>query len=107
MVVVLCMLPGLPGLLETLEHLVHDGHLPHSAQHEQVAHAEAPHQDEEHGCTSLAHRCGCHASMPAVLPDDDAPEDCAVAPALGVQVAARARQRQHRATAPPWRPPIG
>ncbi|MCB9791944.1 MAG: hypothetical protein H6741_04380 [Alphaproteobacteria bacterium] len=72
MAMVICLLPGLPEILESLEHLLHDGHLPHSAQHDdaQVQEDHDATAEAEHGCTPTAHHCGCHVSTPAILGDD-------------------------------------
>jgi len=65
------LLPGLSEIAETIEHMLHDGHMPHSAQHEQEQITEDHHDglDDEHGCTPMAHHCGCHASMLGILAD--------------------------------------
>ena len=65
----LSLLPGWVELLENLEHLVHDGHLAHLSVHDDD---EAKHRsfEVEHGCTPMHHSCPCHASSPALLPDE-------------------------------------
>jgi len=70
MLLVVSLLPGVPELVENVEHLLHDGHLPHSEQHERAKYAENHDGlDEEHGCTPMSHLCGCHASVPGILPE--------------------------------------
>lgn len=92
-------------VLENLEHLVHDGHLAHGMGHnegEDVALHDA--LEAEHGCTPISHTCGCHSSVPAILPDH-------VDPGLpgNVVVSQRLQAQQghplHRANAPPVPPP--
>ena len=101
------LLPGLVELVENIEHLLHDGHLPHSAQHEQEQSAESHDDglDAEHGCTPMAHHCGCHTSSPALLAN--------AAPELGRAIDPAERRLvgtdetpTSRANAPPTRPPI-
>lgn len=100
------LLPGLSELVESLEHLLHDGHLPHSAQHEQQQHVEHHAQglDDEHGCTPMSHQCGCHASVPGVLaaghPDIGRPAPAAEGRPLGPEDTPLSR-----ANAPPTPPP--
>lgn len=65
------MMPGGVELIENIEHLIHDGHLAHMVahdEHEDVASHEA--LEAEHGCTPVSHTCGCHTSVPVILPDD-------------------------------------
>lgn len=107
LLLVVSLLPGLPELLESVEHLLHDGHMPHSEQHEseQLAESHGTHADQEHGCTPMAHHCGCHISMAGILPG---------AAALQVQRLLELQpsllsfepRPQSRANAPPTRPPI-
>jgi len=99
-------LPGLPELVESIEHLVHDGHLPHSEQHAVDQHAES-HQglDEEHGCTPIAHRCGCHVSAPAILASGDTEVSPPFAPD-GRRPTWVEDEPTNWANAPPTRPPI-
>ena len=58
----LALMPGVFEVLENSAHLVTEGHLAHAAadgdsdRHEQT--------DPEHGCTTIFHSCGCHASIP-------------------------------------------
>lgn len=69
---VLGLFPGGDELVETVAHLLHDGHLPHSDTHERVAATEDCGGSDEHGCTPLAHHCGCCLSLvalPPALPD--------------------------------------
>ena len=67
------LLPGWGDLLENVEHLSLDGHLAHSAPHEepQLARHQAS-VDTEHGCTPLSHTCSCHRAVPAILGAADA-----------------------------------
>lgn len=59
LVLALAMVPGAFEVMENAAHLVSEGHLAHAAangdQHEPT--------DPEHGCTSVFHFCGCHASL--------------------------------------------
>jgi hypothetical protein len=102
----LTILPGWPELLENVEHLLHDGHLAHSAQHDDVAANEGHDDVDEHGCSPMAHQCPCHVSMQAVLTArQDADEDT-----LGldeVRGFTAPMSPQERAIPPPKRPPIG
>lgn len=111
LVLMLSLLPGLVELVENVEHLLHDGHLAHGAQHDQERsadkHADGHDQglDDEHGCTPMAHHCGCHSSAPAMLAD--------AAPDLDRAVVHEERRLSgadqtpiSRANAPPTRPPI-
>lgn len=106
LVVVVAMLPGVQVLVETVDHLLHDGHLPHSEQHEVDQQTEA-HQgvDDEHGCTPIQHRCGCHASAPAILTGL-----ALCLPPRSTSVEVRPSWSEDtpttRANAPPTRPPI-
>lgn len=74
----LSILPGWPELLENVEHLLHDGHLAHSAQHDEASEGEAFHEEhgdtDEHGCTPMAHHCPCHISLQAVLTPTHVPK---------------------------------
>jgi hypothetical protein len=103
--------PGWVELLENLEHLVHDGHLAHTEDH--LAHAGHDHEDSsahealeaEHGCTPMSHSCGCHVSVPVVLPQEFSLE--AIRRNADVQRLPEFLARMvHRANAPPVRPPI-
>ena len=106
----LSLLPGWPEVLENVEHLVHDGHMAHSDAHDQVADAHAEHDahadTDEHGCTPMAHRCPCHVSLAALLPD--APEPVATGwTDLPVHAALLEQGGPlTRAIPPPTRPPI-
>lgn len=104
-VLILSILPGWPELLENVEHLLHDGHLAHSAQHDEAA--DEGHDDvAEHGCTPMAHHCGCHTSVLAVLQDPTVSES-------GKWTVPDTRgfwtewSPLTRAIPPPTRPPIG
>ena len=101
----LSILPGWTELLENLEHLLHDGHLAHSVQHDDVAVDEGHEGADEHGCTPMAHQCGCHASMQAVLTagDDDQTRRHSVEEARGFTTE---WSPLTRAIPPPTRPPI-
>lgn len=105
------LMPGWIELLESLEHLVHDGHLAHTEDHQ--AHDGHDHEDiaahealeAEQGCTPMSHSCGCHLSVPVILPEGlalDASrvllEEVRPPELLGRMV--------NRANAPPVRPPI-
>jgi hypothetical protein len=62
--------PGWGEVLENLEHLVRDGHPAHVASHEgDEDHAAHEALEAEHGCTPVSHICGCHASVPVLVPD--------------------------------------
>jgi len=107
----LSLLPGWAEALENLEHLVHDGHLAHAVVHE--AHEGHEHEDRvahqaleaEHGCTPMSHTCGCHTSLPAILPELLALD--AVGEPLGAERPTElVPRRAWRVTAPPTRPPI-
>jgi len=101
------LLPGLHEVAEALEHVVHDGHLPHSAEHEELADQEVHEadQDTEHGCTPISHQCECHSSVVVLLGNSDF--DLGQQP-YGDVVRHPHVARLHRATAnaPPTRPPI-
>jgi hypothetical protein len=105
-VLVFSLMPGVPEVLENVEHLLHDGHLAHSEQHEAVKYIES-HGDglDEHGCTPMAHRCGCHASMIGLLPDPAPGVQRSLAPAEDAPIAVE-RIPTARANAPPTPPPI-
>ncbi len=66
---VISLLPGWLEVIENVEHLVHDGHLAHQVDHSgdeaAVGHGAL---ETEHGCTLISHNCGCHSSVPVVLP---------------------------------------
>ncbi len=107
MLLVLCLMPGLTELIETVEHLVHDGHLPHSEQHDQGQHAERHDSlEEEHGCTAMAHQCGCHMSAPAILTDANPRNEPGWADVAETRPVAVAQVMVSWANAPPTRPPI-
>lgn len=99
------ILPGWPELLENLEHLLHDGHLAHSAQHDEAA--EGTHAEiDEHGCTPMQHLCACHVSMQALLSEPGVP-----APPVGQLFDENHSSLKHGdptslAIPPPKRPPI-
>ena len=101
----LSILPGWPELLENVEHLLHDGHLAHSAQHEEAA-DEGHAALDEHGCTPMAHQCGCHTSVLAVLQDASVPE-LARWSSQEAQAYWTEWSPLNRAIPPPTRPPIG
>lgn len=105
MLVVVSLLPGLSEVLETVEHLIHDGHMPHSEQHEQTQLSEGHTVDVEHGCTTMAHQCACHTSMPAILADAT-PEPARRVVALTRRPLAAEETPLSRANAPPTPPPI-
>jgi hypothetical protein len=100
------LMPGWTELLENLEHLAHDGHLAHLVGHdegEDVAGHEA--LEAEHGCTPVRHTCGCHTSVPVILPD--APPDLVAMRVVALRQRPLPRHDTpiHRATAPPLPPP--
>lgn len=96
------LMPGWTEVLENLEHLVHDGHLAHRVEHNQ-SEGTASHKalEAEHG----SHTCGCHFSVPILLPDNDLD--------FGSRATVVLRERPpglddlpvHRANAPPVPPP--
>lgn len=109
LLLVLCitLMPGWVELLENVEHLLHDGHLAHQSEHVGDEHVEAHAALEaEHGCTPVSHICGCHASMPVLLPG----LDLDLAMPRVVTGSARPMGHDdplvHRAQAPPVPPPI-
>ncbi len=104
---VVSLLPGLPEIVESLEHLLHDGHLPHSEQHDSVEHAETHDEGlaDEHGCTPMAHHCGCHISMPGVLADGAMKHSPRV-PTAEMRPSGTESTPLSRANAPPTPPPI-
>ena len=100
------LMPGWMELLENLEHLVHDGHLAHlveHGEHEDVASHEA--LEAEHGCTPVSHTCGCHSSIPAVLPGDIDLAEMAIDVVLRDRPLGLVEHPLHRANAPPIPPP--
>lgn len=100
------LVPGGDEVVETLVHLVHDGHLPHSAAHEEAAASEDCQQTDEHGCTSLAHHCKCCSSM-AALPGRGPEFVLTTWRAIDVRHDAWSdRGPPHSGTAPPLPPPI-
>ena len=109
-VLVVSLLPGVTELPENLEHLLHDGHLAHSALHDD--HGEEEHADEhasleaEHGCTPLTHHCGCHSSIAVVLPEDTQAHEPRFVVLTSRVHPALDRQRVDRANAPPLPPPL-
>lgn len=114
---VLALMPGVPELLENLEHLAQDGHLAHSfapgdvehtdpSDHDDDQHAEQHAAlDAEHGCTPMTHHCGCHASVPVILPDDAAPIEPPAVVLLAACNPAATATAADRANAPPVPPP--
>lgn len=100
------LLPGWGELWENIEHLVLDGHLAHGSIHEgEDDHAAHRALGAEHGCTPISHTCGCHASVPVLIPGGmDFPH-------LNRIARERAKYRAendtiaHRAQAPPVPPP--
>ncbi len=107
LLLVALLLPGWNELLESVGHLLNDGHMPHSTQHE-LASGDETHRDhtDEHGCTAMAHNCGCHFSAPGVLDDPNA-APASIFAALDASV--HAHEGTHPtswANAPPTRPPI-
>lgn len=106
LVMAISLLPGWVEIAENVEHLLHDGHLAHSEEHEDGAHAEADHPTtDEHGCTPMAHQCGCCRSMPAVV-DGPQPPPAVMLAVTSVGLHEPERSWSSRALAPPTRPPI-
>lgn len=108
MLVVLGLVPGATELLENLEHVLHDGHLRHSPAHDLASAEEGcPPETDEHGCTPLAHNCGCCVSvvgLPDVaLPDPQVPLATSAGAHLG---SITDRGPPSRDVAPQLRPPI-
>ena len=106
-VLVLSLSPGLTELLENLEHILHDGHLAHSALHDEHEDEDEVHAaiEAEHGCTPMSHNCGCHISVPIILVDathGDPPRRGLLAPTFNPT---RASGPLTRANAPPVPPP--
>ncbi len=105
------LMPGWVEVLENLEHLVHDGHLAHTEDHQ--AHDGHDHQDvaahealeAEHGCTPMSHSCGCHISVPVILPDGLALDATRIL-LEEVRPPELLARMVNRANAPPVRPPI-
>ena len=107
LLLMLALVPGLGELVESAEHMLHDGHLPHSTEHDQASVGESHpgEPDAEHGCTPMAHSCGCHMSSPAAL------HTAAIPTRIDRLMADRFHPRgertlHSRANAPPTRPPI-
>ena len=109
LLLVITLMPGVPELLEAVDHLAHEGHVAHSSahsEHEHQAHDDAA-IEAEHGCTTLVHTCGCHVSMPAVLPAAER-NTCDQVATLDASAPIGTDQRPVSwANAPPVRPPIG
>ncbi len=107
LILVVSLLPGLAELVESVEHLLHDGHLPHSEQHEGEKYTESHDDslDDEHGCTPMAHHCGCHASMLGILADGSPHPRRPLAGAERRPIAPDGMLLS-RANAPPTPPPI-
>lgn len=102
----LSLTPGWMELLENLEHLLHDGHLAHVVEHnehEDVATHDA--LEAEHGCTPVSHICGCHSSIPAVLPDDVDLAEAAIGVVVRDRLPGLVEHPVYRANAPPVPPP--
>jgi hypothetical protein len=107
--VILGLLP-VGEIVENIEHWLHDGHGAHSAEHALVAHEE-DHGDagagHEHGCTPLAHFCGCHTSMAASLPPLGADfRQLSASPRSPTRNPARELAAPWRSEPPPVPPPI-
>lgn len=108
LLLVLCvtLTPGWMELVENVEHLVHDGHLAHQGAHDDDQHVAAHDALEaEHGCTPVSHICGCHASIPALLPADGTPLAPRRSAALAKRPAGIDDRPVHHANAPPVPPP--
>ena len=104
-VVVLAMMPGIPQLLENLDHLVHQSPTQGPSDHEldEARHASL---EAERGCSTMTHHCGCHISVPAVLPDEPTVEASSYAVLLVAEPPAFEDRLISRANAPPVPPPI-
>ncbi len=100
------LLPGWGDLLENIEHLSLDGHLAHSAPHEEAQLIQ--HQasvDTEHGCTPLSHTCSCHRAIPAILGAADPVPQRRLLAAREL-LPERDDRPVSRANAPPVPPPV-
>lgn len=108
LLLVITLMPGVPELLEAVDHLAHEGHLAHSTAHSELEHHEHDEAsiEAEHGCTTLAHTCGCHVSMPAVLTAQSEAESSRVLLIEASQPLEREQSLTSWANAPPVRPPI-
>jgi hypothetical protein len=108
--VVLCaaallgLVPGGEEAVEALVHVVHDGHLPHSATHDEAAEDERC-RDGEHRCTPFDHHCGCCASA-AALPTAAPVAAVRRVPASEVARAPQDRGPPRSGVKPSLRPPI-
>ena len=105
-VLVLSLMPGWMELLENLEHLAHDGHLAHLMDHgedEDVASHDA--LEAEHGCTPISHNCGCHSSIPVLVPDDPLRFAAAAVVVMRERPQGLEERLVNRANAPPIPPP--
>ena len=98
LLVAVLLLPGWTDLAENVEHLFSGGRLPHSeARVDELA--------EEHGCSSVQHRCQCHTSTPGVVQGEEPVEERAGRPVFGNRSAFIARRPASRISSPPKRPP--
>ncbi len=109
LLVILGLTPGGEALVEAAGHLLHDGHLPHSAAHEQVA-ASEDHAGSgscaEHGCSPSQHVCQCCSSLPMLPPELSLPDGPTFRYAtVRVRVPDPASPALH-STSPPVPPPI-
>jgi len=104
---VLGLMPGAEEMVASAAHLLHDGHLPHSAAHDEVAAAEdCDSACEEHGCTALAHHCNCCASTSALVPRAPAPDQPAWRAGPLTYRSSSERGPPHTGVKPFLRPPI-
>ena len=94
------LVPSFAELAETAVHFVVEGHLAHS----QAADCGLGECDDEHGCGTTEHHCGCCASQVVLAP----PAGAALAAVIGGSrpLVERARLTSLHAPAPPHRPPI-
>lgn len=92
--------PGMSEVVEAAAHLVGHGDLPHHEEPEVPGGA-----CDEHNCTSLAHHCGCHASMAGQLAGAGAGSGVPDQPGNELRFAVT-QSRDRSSEPPPLRPPI-
>lgn len=92
--------------MENVEHLVRDGHPAHVVDHDgDDEHAAHQVLAEEHGCTPISHVCGCHASVPVLVPGGIDLSGPRLLARLQVKPWGFDETIAHRAQAPPVPPP--
>jgi hypothetical protein len=99
LVLIFSVTPMASETVELLVHAIEHGDLAHGGAHEESA-------EDEHGCSTLFHMCGCHASAPTVVVQSRAWTPAAFSHIHRFAPKAPATSAGRGSEAPPLRPPI-